>query len=377
MRRRSAATPLLALLVPLVLFGASPAGADVVGPPLTDPHVGTALAAPAAPLVGGQPAETVARRWERCRHYGTLVNADAPAGLWALDDSGAVAHDARGTADGQYARAGHELTADGPLHGEVDVSSRFNGTSDAVAIPGAPDTFSGTHPYTVELWVRPQAIDTRYRFIFSRESTTPLGRQGTGVWIHARGIGFERYRDGVGAGITVSSGLSPAVWSHVVATYDGATMRLFVNGIQVGSKPTAVPLAATGTLELGAGAGGMSGFLSGDLDEVALYDRAVTRSHIAAHVAASASSPCQTIDGADSRELHPVSARPRRHAAGDDHREPGDTPGREHHLGQREHRRRRRLGAGRASGDSHARERSGHRNGAAHRDRRRPPVRSR
>lgn len=300
--------PALALAIVIGLLVVPAARADIVGPPLPAPHVGTSVPAPPPPLVGGAPGETIAYVWQRCRRYGTLVGAEAPAALWPLADTGTVARDTRGSADGRFARAGHELTADGPLSGEVDISARFNGTSDAVAAPAAPDVVSGVRAHTVELWVRPQTIDTRYRYLASREFSTAAGRQGTGVWIHERGIGFERYRDGAGVSITVAGGLPQGSWSHVVASYDGAIMRLFINGVQVGSKATGTPLVAGGTLELGAGAGGGSGFFAGDLDEVALYDRAVTRSHIAAHAAAARALPCQRIDGADGAAYTPALA---------------------------------------------------------------------
>jgi hypothetical protein len=299
---------LLATVVTGLLLAATVARADVTGPPLPPPHVGTALAAPPAPLVGGQPAETITRTWDRCRRYGTLVAADAPRDLWRLDEQGSTAHDAIGTADGQYRVWAHELTADGPLAGEPDISSRFKGTADAVAVPGAPDVFTGTHAYTVELWVRPLGIDGTYRYLFSRETTTSAGRQGTGVWIQSRGIGFERYRDGIGTSVTVATGLAVGEWSHVVASYDGTYMRLFVNGVMVNAKQTTTPLLAGGTLELGAGAGGGSGYLFADLDDVALFDRAVTRSHVAAHYARARTTPCQLISGATGASYTPTAA---------------------------------------------------------------------
>ena len=343
------------LAIAAALLAPAGAQADLVGPTLPAPHVGTALLAPPPPLVSGSAGETISYSWQRCRRYGTLVAADAPSDLWPLADSGTIARDTRGSADGQYARAGHALTADGPLSGEVDISSRFDGAADAVAAAGAPDVFSGARAHTVELWVRPQTVDARYRYLFSREFTTAAGRQGTGVWLQSRGIGFERYRDGVGVSITIASGLPQGTWSHVVASFDGTTMRLFVNGVQVGSKATAAPLVAGGTLELGAGAGGASGYLAGDLDEVALYDRAVTRSHVAAHNNAARSLPCEIIDGAQGASYTPTLA------------DLGDTlqvmtianrtttPGGQRRVGQREHGGGRRRWSGREAGDPHPR----------------------
>src|SRR5260221_13564206 len=51
-----------------------------------------------------------------------------------------------------------------------------------------------------------------------------------------------------------STPLTPNVWTHVAATFDGATMRVFVNGVQVASKAKASAYAPTpGTLQIGGG----------------------------------------------------------------------------------------------------------------------------
>ena len=40
-------------------------------------------------------------------------------------------------------------------------------------------------------------------------------------------------------------------WTHLAATYDGTTLRLYVNGTQVGSRAVASPLlTSTGVLRL-------------------------------------------------------------------------------------------------------------------------------
>jgi hypothetical protein len=197
--------------------------------------------------------------------------------------------------------------ADGAIWGEMSGSRRFDGVDDALAIVGGPD-LSGTKPYTLELWARPAfGVDGRYRFLVSRETTTAAGRQGTGVWLSSAGLGFERWRDGVKRGVTYAAGLAEGEWSAVTASYDGAYMRLFVNGRQIGSRATAAPLAATtDTFQVGAGAGGGSGFFRGDLDELALYDHKLPRSHIAAHAATAVTVPCTQIPDADGPSYTPT-----------------------------------------------------------------------
>jgi hypothetical protein len=276
----------LALIATGYVFIASAAHADLVGPPLPDPHVGVPVAAPPPPDVNGQQPDFVQRRWERCRRYAVLVNADRPSTVQHLDFD----------------------VADGALTGTISGARRFDGADDSLAVGGAPDV-SGTRPYTLELWARPpdRAPDTSYQFMISRETTTASGRQGTGLWFSRAGVGFERWTNGVKKGVTYTPRITNTLWSSVVGTYDGATMRLYIDGHLIGSRPATAPLAQpTGPFVLGAGAGGSSGFFAGDLDELALYDHAVTRSHVAAHVTAARTAPCSTIPGAEGATYTPI-----------------------------------------------------------------------
>ena len=98
----------------------------------------------------------------------------------------------------------------------------------------------------------------------------PARARGRASGCRRAGLTFERWTNGVKTAVTVGAGLPLHAWSLVTATYDGATMRLFVNGKQLASRATTVSLpAVAGPTELGAAAGGTSGFFAGDLDEVA------------------------------------------------------------------------------------------------------------
>ncbi len=269
------------------LVGASVAQADdLVGPPLPDPHVGVSIAAPPPPNVGGQTPDFVQRRWERCRRYAVLVNADRPALVDHLDFD----------------------VADGALTGTISGARRFDGADDALEVGNAPE-IAGTEPYTLELWARPpdRAPDSRYRFMISREFTNASGRQGTGIWFSQSGVGFERWTDGVKKGITYTPRITNTVWSSVVGTYDGSTMRLYIEGKLIGSRATTTRLISPiGPFVLGVGAEGRSGFFPGDLDELALYDHALIRSHVAAHHSAARTAPCATIPGAEGATYTPT-----------------------------------------------------------------------
>jgi len=268
------------------LLTAGAGASEVIGPPLADPHVGTPLSTPPPPLVNGEAPDFVQYRWERCRRYSLMVGLDRPTGVWHLD------HD----------------VADGAIHQPQNgYARRFDGIDDSLALSSDPD-ISGTRPYTIELWVRPSfAVDGRYRFLISREATDARGRQGTGIWFTRSALGFERWTDGVKAGVTFNARIESGKWTLVTATYDGTQMRLFVMAKLIGSRVTTAPLAPNGApFQLGAGYGGRSGFFNGDLDELALYDRALTRSHVGAHGWAGVSLPCVQIPNADGATYTPA-----------------------------------------------------------------------
>ena len=84
--------------------------------------------------------------------------------------------------------------------------------------------------------------------------------------------------------------------SHVVGTYDGATMRLWVDGAEVASR--ALSGAADQTLA-GARIGSWDGrerFFAGVIDEAALYDKALSAAQIAVHTAAGPVAPPDAPD---------------------------------------------------------------------------------
>ena len=87
----------------------------------------------------------------------------------------------------------------------------------------------------------------------------------------------------VGGGNRTAEGpaaLSANVWTHVAGTYDGATVRLFLNGVQGASTAISGPIAAsTGPLRIG-GNGLWGEFFQGSIDEVRIYNRALTAPEI-------------------------------------------------------------------------------------------------
>jgi RHS repeat-associated protein len=75
--------------------------------------------------------------------------------------------------------------------------------------------------------------------------------------------------------------LPVGVWSHIAATYDATTLRLWINGAQAASTPFSGPIAvSSGALRIG-GTELFDEFFIGRIDEVRVYDRALSQAEIA------------------------------------------------------------------------------------------------
>jgi len=77
--------------------------------------------------------------------------------------------------------------------------------------------------------------------------------------------------------------LAPGAWRHVALTYDGTTLALFLDGVQVGSSEASGDVcASTARLMLGGFAEGNANF-HGAVDEVRVYDRALPPGEVLSH----------------------------------------------------------------------------------------------
>jgi hypothetical protein len=74
-------------------------------------------------------------------------------------------------------------------------------------------------------------------------------------------------------------------WTHIATTYDGVTQRFYVNGVLVGSNnpaqgSTNVITQANGALRIGGNASSTGEFFNGMIDEVRVYNRALSSAEI-------------------------------------------------------------------------------------------------
>jgi hypothetical protein len=224
--------------------------------------------------------------------YAASVLSDAPLAYWRMDDAaGTVARDATGNGnDGQYV-GGVTLATGGALIGDTDTAVTLDGVSGHVDM-GNRFAFAGNASFTLELWAQPHAIGTSYQRVISRELPTSP-REGYLVFVRAGSgadpstFSMERWEANQTNQCPETNAVTQ-VWHHLVATYDGATSRIYLDGALAASQPAALALnATTASLWIGASAFDTAAYFNGFVDEVAVYGTALSATRIAAHYHAS------------------------------------------------------------------------------------------
>jgi len=151
----------------------------------------------------------------------------------------------------------------------------FNGTSTRVTVPNSA-SLQLTSGMTLEAWVFPTVTPTNWRSVVDKNvdgyylmaSTSSGNRPGVGgTWTGGN-------QNTIGPSV-----LAVNTWTHLAATSDGTTVRLFVNGVQVASQAQPTPLATTtGTLQIGGNSYGE--YFAGRIDDVRIYNRALSPAQI-------------------------------------------------------------------------------------------------
>jgi glucose/arabinose dehydrogenase len=193
-------------------------------------------------------------------------------GAWSFDETaGTTASDASG--NGNTGAISGATRGTGRYGGALS----FDGVNDWVTVndTNALDLTTGM---TLEAWVRPANV-SYWRTVVIKEQPSQL--------VYAL---YASTDNGRPSGHVYTTGdialLGPAAlpvntWSHLAMTWDGLTTRIYVNGSQVASSAlTGTAVTSTSPLRIGGNAVWAEWF-NGLIDEVRVYNRALTASQIA------------------------------------------------------------------------------------------------
>ncbi|MBI2176296.1 phage tail protein [Candidatus Woesearchaeota archaeon] len=186
--------------------------------------------------------------------------------------------------------------------GRVGDAFGFDGAGDYVSIPYSP-TLEPSE-ITVEFWVSGpigQPGNTGSGVMLVENSPIHADHEGWYIFITPSGGIGTTIGDGTAWNPVISTiGLPYPGWlgwgRHVAMTYDGTTLKLYIDGVLQGSNQVSNAQLATGRdINLGASwnSGSFASFFTGLIDEVEIYDRALSMSEIQAIYNAGSSGKCK------------------------------------------------------------------------------------
>jgi hypothetical protein len=215
----------------------------------------------------------------------SVTVANMPAGAVAAygfeETSGSTAVDQKGVNNGTISGA-TRTTA-----GRFGRALSYDGINDRITVPHHV-TLTPSNALTVESWVNPSAL-SGVRSVATKERASSIAYA---LYAH-NSTNRPRARLFTTSDLTTdgTAALPLNAWSHLAMTWDGTTLRLYVNGLQVSSRAVGGALASgTGPLSLGGTSTGSQWF-SGRIDEVRVYNRALTAAEVTADMNTSVRPP--------------------------------------------------------------------------------------
>ena len=176
------------------------------------------------------------------------------------------------------------------IPGEVGLAFNFDGAS-YVAVPDS-GSLRFTNGMTVEAWVNVNQYNLNQYTSRATEILSKLA--GGGVQQNSYTLSIEGANTApthrayftvvntnyVATQLFSSTQIPTNQWVHIAGTYDGVTIKIYINGVLSASQADAGGIFP-GTAQLNIGSSGPTSFFNGQIDEVSLYDRALSPSEIA------------------------------------------------------------------------------------------------
>src|SRR3990167_3026800 len=162
--------------------------------------------------------------------------------------------------------------------GQADKALSFDGVDDIVTV--SPSVSLRPSIISIAAWIKP--TDTGTGRIVSRKTG---GSPGSGYVLELTATLKPQFRISALAQdypVTATDAIAQDAWSHVVATFDGAAMQIYINGVANGA-PTLAPGTVNYTVTTtSVTIGGISEFFAGSLDDVRMYNRALSAAEVLA-----------------------------------------------------------------------------------------------
>ena len=184
------------------------------------------------------------------------------------------------TANTGYFYRAYATNSQGTAYGDVkrfnfNHALNFDGINDRVVIQDNP-AFGSSVGFTAEAWINPDELSTQT--IISQYDDNQ--KAFAFILLASGKIEFTITTNGsTDQYFESTTNISAGTWSHVALTYDGATMKAYINGIAAGTKAVGGTMHnSTANIEIGAR--NNAHFFNGKIDEVRIWNIALLENQI-------------------------------------------------------------------------------------------------
>ena len=211
--------------------------------------------------------------------------------------------------DGQSGNVGTLQNGAAFSAGMAGQAFNFDGIDDYVEVPYSPD-LNIQSALSIDAWIMRQG-NCAHNCIFVMKQEAPGGAGCCNDLRYALLVygSWDEGPDGARAVFSFKQGswqdrvasvtrIARDVWYHVAGTYDGTTAKIYINGALDNSATYGGPIDATyaGPLYIGRTDHGYSEYFSGRVDEVGIYDQALTADDVTGIYEAGAAGKCIVLD---------------------------------------------------------------------------------
>jgi hypothetical protein len=213
-------------------------------------------------------------------NYSAMVLADQPVGYWRLgESSGTVAADSSGRG-----RTGTYIN--GPTLGVPGVADGTAVSFSAAAtqrVDVADDATLRPPAFSLEVWFYQMTTAALYAVLAAKQ-TGATWTDGYGIYSYNGGSQVYFFVNHYTAGRVGRVGDITNAWHHIVGTFDGTTVRCYLDAVAVGVPVTVPYVASTQPFRIGAEDSLTPAYYwDGRVDEVAIYATVLSPERIAQH----------------------------------------------------------------------------------------------
>jgi protocatechuate 3,4-dioxygenase beta subunit len=206
----------------------------------------------------------------------TAITSSGLVGYWSFNDSTNIGQDSSGYNNKGTATSGISYIAKGVSDGAANFVE-----GSAIIIPSSTSlNLSGA--MTATAWVNLNGIDTdNGDTILSKSEVSTDEPYGFFARLDSSAEHMTLYSDGLGGNFDSGYAVPLNQWVHLAVTYDGLMVRFYANGALVNEQAATGSLGQnTSNLYVGQSPKGAQENFSGMMDEVRLYNRALSASEI-------------------------------------------------------------------------------------------------